>query len=356
MNRRQYLAASLSVPLLSGCLDTQTDDGDGTDTETAISTTTSEDGSSAPDGIYVQPFVENMLTAGTASSGEYEFGVFYTFPHQFWTVTGTDRSEQPLRDVHTLHLMASVWDPETGTVLPETGLSVEITHDDDLVSEEVIYPMFSQRMGFHYGANFTLEGDGTYTVTVSVGGTDLRRTGTFEDRFEDPASAAVDFEFSQDQRDQLTTQDIESGGEPGAVEPMEMGTLPVGRAEAAEELPGTVRGSATADGVTYVVTSLADERFGDGTYVAVSARTRYNALLVPAMGLSGTLTRNGETVYDGPFERTLDPELDYHYGALVDGVSSGDELALSVDTPPQVARHRGYETAFLDTPTVNLTL
>jgi hypothetical protein len=357
MKRRQYLAAGLSVPLLTGCLGNRTDDDEETDAETTTDdTATSEAGSTGADGIYVQPFVENMLNAGTTSSGEYEFGVFYTFPHQFWTVTGTERSEQPLRDNHTLHLMASVWDPETGTVLPDTGLSVEITLDGDLVSEEVIYPMFSQRMGFHYGANFTLPDDGTYTVNVSVGGNDIRRTGSFEGRFEDPADAAVDFEFGQAQRDRLTTQEIDSGGDPGAVEPMDMGMLPIGRAPAQEELPGTVRGSTTVDGITYVVTSITEERFGDGTYLAVSARTRYNALLVPRMGLSGTITRDGEQMYDGPFERTLDPQLTYHYGALVDGVETGDELALSVDTPPQVARHQGYETAFLETPAVNLTL
>ncbi|WP_135534450.1 iron transporter [Halostella pelagica] len=356
MKRRQYLAAGLSVPLLAGCLDGQTDNGDTTNAEPTDSTTSTEPGSPDSDGIYVQPFVENMLTAGTTASGEYEFGVFYTFPHQFWTVTGTERSEQPRSDDHSLHLMASVWDSETETVLPNTGLSVEITRDGDLVSEEVIYPMFSQRMGFHYGANFKLGDNGTYSVTVSIGGTDLRRTGSFEGRFEDPASATVDFDFTKEQRDKLTTQDIDAGGDPGAVEPMDMGMLPIGRAKDPADLPGTVLGSTTADGITYVVTSIGDERFGDETYVAVSARTRYNALLVPAMGLSGTITRDGETVYDGAFERTLDPELDYHYGALVDGVATGDELSLSVDVPPQVARHQGYETAFLDTPTVDMTL
>ncbi|WP_135822613.1 iron transporter [Halostella litorea] len=357
MNRRRFLAAGASTTLLAGCLDgADGSDDDTTDATDGSTATTTADGSGDADGIYVQPFVENMIMAGTASAGDYRFGVFYTFPHQFWTVTGTERSAQPRRDDHTAHLMATVWDPETGTVLPDTGLSVEITRDGELVSEEVIYPMFSQRMGFHYGANFTLEGNGTYDVGVSVGGLSTRRTGSFEGRFADPATATVSFELDDATREQLTTQEIDAAGEAGAVEPMEMDGVPLGRAASPESLPGTVRGEATADGVRYVVTTLSDDRFGDGTYVAASARTRYNGLLVPEMSLTGTIRRDGEATYDGAFERTLDPELDYHYGALVDGVESGDTLELAVEVPPQVARHQGYETAFLGTPTVELEL
>lgn len=62
--------------------------------------------------------------------------------------------------------------------------------------------------------------------------------------------------------------------------------------------------------------------------------------------MTGTLTRDGQTVYDGPLTRTLDPDLNYHYGAVVDGVESGDELSMAVETQPQTARHECYETAF----------
>ena len=90
--------------------------------------------------------------------------------------------------------------------------------------------------------------------------------------------------------------------------------------------------------------------------IAVSARTPYNGLVLPAMALLGTLTRDDETTFEGALERTLDPALGYHYGAVIGSVESGDGLTLSVGTPPQVARHKGYETAFLDMPDAELTL
>jgi hypothetical protein len=74
------------------------------------------------------------------------------------------------------------------------------------------------------------------------------------------------------------------------------------------------------------------------------------------MALDVTLTRGGETVFEGPLRRTLDPDLGYHYGAVVDGVESGDELTVSTVTVPQVARHEGYETAFREMDDVTVTL
>jgi arylsulfatase A-like enzyme len=56
--------------------------------------------------------------------------------------------------------------------------------------------------------------------------------------------------------------------------------------------------------------------------------------------------------------RTLDPGLGYHYGAALGdtAVESGDDLTLEVPTPPQVARHEGYETAFVDMAPVEVSL
>jgi hypothetical protein len=302
-----------------------------------------------PDGVYRPTHVEGMETVDTATSGEYAVGLLYSYPHRFWNVNGDDVSLTEIDRDDAVHLMASVWDRETGTVLPETGLSAEIYRDGSLVSQEAIYPMLSQPMGFHYGANFALDGDGTYDVRLSVGAIPTRRTGAFEGRFADPATVDIPFEYSESAKAEIDFRELEDAGTPGAVDPMSMGSLPTAIAPAESDLPGTVLGSGTSNDARLVVTALDDPPSGvdgSGTYLAVSARSRYNRMVIPAMGLSATLDRDGETVAEAALERTLDPELGYHYGTVVEAVEEGDDLTLSVTVQPQTARHEGYETAF----------
>lgn len=52
---------------------------------------------------------------------------------------------------------------------------------------------------------------------------------------------------------------------------------------------------------------------------------------------------------EGELTQTLDSELGHHYGVPA-ALSPGAELEIRIETPPQVARHRGYDTAFLDMP------
>jgi len=84
-------------------------------------------------------------------------------------------------------------------------------------------------------------------------------------------------------------------------------------------------------------------------------RTRYNSYPLPFTSLSATATRDGETRFAGTLQPTFDPDLGYHYGAAVPPVEAGDDLTLSVDVPPQIARHEGYETAFFEFDDVSLT-
>ena len=311
-----------------------------------------------PDGVYVQRFRERMAMQGTASAGPYTAGLMYAAPHVFWTVTGTDpRRIERSGDVH---LMAVVWDTETRTVLPEAGVSVEITRDGGLVSEEVIYPMLSQVMGFHYGANFGLDGDGEYVARVSVGGLSYRRSGAFAGRFDGPATVEVPFSFTEAERRKVTVRRLDAYGERGAVRPMETG-MPQALAPEKSALPGRVLGTATSDDarlLTAVLDTPPEGVDGAGPYLGVSARTPYNRLVVPAMALEATLSREGETVFEGDLTRTLDPGLGYHYGAALGDtvVESGDELILTPTLPPQVARHEGYERAFLDMEPVTLAV
>ena len=358
MHRRRFLRLGVAAAALAaGC---STPDDSATTTAPATRTATATPAGTDDGGVYVQSFVEGMATPGRTTAGEYAVALHATVPHQFWTITGDERSVVPREDADTLHLMAAVWDPETGVVLPETGLSVEITRDGTLVSEEVIYPMLSQRMGVHYGGNFGLDGDGTYTTAVSVGGTSIRRTGAFRGRFGDPATAEIDFTLDDALRREIDTRAVDQAGDPGAVAPMAT-EFPIGRAPTESDLPGEVRGTATSGDAELVVTLLDEPPAGvdaAGPYLAVSARTPYNRLVLPAMSLSARLSRDGDTRHVGTLTRTLDPDLHYHYGTALagTGVASGDTLRLTVETPPQVARHEGYETAFLTMPPATLTL
>ena len=75
-----------------------------------------------------------MRMSGTATQGDYAFGLLYSYPHRFWNVNGESVSLTEIDVEDDVHLMASVWEPETITVPPEAGLSVEIYRDRSLVS------------------------------------------------------------------------------------------------------------------------------------------------------------------------------------------------------------------------------
>lgn len=160
-----------------------------------------------------------------------------------------------------MHLMATVWEPRTETVLPDTGLSVEITQDGETVSNEVIYPMLSQPMGFHYGANFGVPGDGTYTVTLSVGAMQTRRTGDFVGKFTEPTSAEIQFEYSEQAKNEIMFERLnDRAGAEGAVEPMEMQMMPDSLAPAKDQFPGRVIGEAMSNDGQFVATVLDSHR------------------------------------------------------------------------------------------------
>jgi hypothetical protein len=74
-------------------------------------------------------------------------------------------------------------------------------------------------------------------------------------------------------------------------------------------------------------------------------------MVLPAMGLTATVA--GE---EHRLVRTVDPELGYHYGVAVADVDREPELTLTTTTPPQVARHEGYETAFVEMPDATLAV
>jgi hypothetical protein len=313
-----------------------------------------------PDGVYYPTHVEGMQMSGMASDGTYKCALTYTYPHRFWTVTGTDRTKVTVADDDSLHLMPVVWHAASGIVTPDVNPNIAVARDGERVTEVSPWPMLSQPMGFHFGDNVRLPEEGSYEVTVSVGEPGSRRSGSLADA--GPASFEFSLDYQRSTLEELSFNDIpeQKEGTLGAVPAMEMKMLPSTAVPDPDELPGTVRGTGSSGDAEFAVTTLERSTAYGGNeskpYLAVSPRTRYNGYTLPLMSLSATLERDGETVYDDVLRSTVSPELDIHYGAAVPSVETGDELTITVDAPPQVSRHEGYETAFLEMDSVELTL
>jgi hypothetical protein len=219
--------------------------------------------------------------------------------------------------------------------------------------------MISQTMGFHFGDNVPLTENGTYTVDVDLNPTNVERTGAFEGRFEDAATATFEFEYNDDVRRQLVDGieylDEERWGQQGALEPMMqdhsggsdgddggMSSMPVSALPRADTYPGQDLGTAESGGAAFVLRYIEESRFvEEGGYLIVSPRTPHNRIPLPDMALSISGASEAELT------QTLDDEIGLHYGAAVD-LTADDELQLAVETPPQLARHAGYETAFIE--------
>jgi hypothetical protein len=220
--------------------------------------------------------------------------------------------------------------------------------------------MISQNMSVHAGDNVALGGNGTYDVALAVGAIQARTTGDFAGKFE-RAETSFTFEYASGDVEDITFERLtDQQGERGAVEPMDMEMVPVASTPAPEELPGELLGTPKSGDAVLATTALdtpPEGVDGDGTYLAVSARTPYNGYPLPATGIEGTHERAGETLLDSAtLQPTFDPDLGYHYGTTTDGVESGDEMTLSVVTPTQLARHEGYETAFFEFEDATLTV
>lgn len=315
-----------------------------------------------PQGVYRPIAAPRPRTVGVADAGPFRLALAYGPPVRFWEVVGEQTYRRGVEPADDVHLVALAWDPESGVVLPEVGLTVEVTRDGELVAQEAVYAMVSQGMGFHYGDNFALDGDGAYAATVAVGGVQGRRTGAFAGRFGEPASHTFAFEYARTDRDALDVVRADDPGTRGTVPTNPPGSMPA--AAVPSDPPGTRLGRASTADVTFDVRVLAaraaSERVDadapvDAAYLAVLAHTPYNALVLPGMGLRATVEHEDGATTERLLDRTLDPELGYHYGAGVAGLAAATAVRIETLTPPQVARHEGYETAFLDLETVRVT-
>jgi hypothetical protein len=223
-------------------------------------------------------------------------------------------------------------------------------------------------------------------------------TGEFEERFDEGATGTFSFAFDEAFREEVVDGieylDEAEWGQPGALAPMSMmsgmgdmddeemddegmdmgsrefgtDTREAGMTELppADDLPGELLGTpSSGDAVLATTLHNADSRFvEEGQYLSVSPRTPYNRGMLPMMTIDITVDREGEDepVIDTQLTDSLDHEFGYHYtlrtAALENGeeIQDGDTITLSFPSPPQVSRHQGYETAFLDMEPVELTV
>jgi hypothetical protein len=358
MERRTFLASAtglVGAGALAGCLDTL-----GLQTQSAWRSPPLVD--NRPNAVYYPAITEGMAMYGMGKTDECAIALMYSYPHRFWVVTGDNKNKVVVGDDDSLHLMASVWDPKTATVLP-TSVSLEVTQNGETVDRRSPWPMHSPTMGFHYGDNVSLDGEGKYIARVSANPMQTRRIGALNGTLTETQTVDIPFEFDTSKVYDLPIHRFgEKAGTIGAPELMEMKMdVPQGVVPPKDEFPGRVVGEASpGKGRAEFVVSVFENapRFDTNgrPYIAVSARTPFNRIILPMMSLSARLARNGKTIFDGPLRSAVGPTVSYHYGTTVDSLESGDELTISTQTPPQTARHDGYETVFIDIPNDRVTL
>ena len=418
MDRRQFLAATTAglAAATAGCVDAfESLEGATYGREPPLV-------DPRPNAIYWPTHTESMVHGEVAETSDgLSVHLMYTFPHRFWQVDPSDEGygtrifEVGPRDA--VHIMVGVWDSETEVVVPASSVNVAVTGGDGVDERETIYPMLSQRMGFHYGDNYHLDGDDTYSIQVTVGGVDVNRFGDFEGRFGSAETIEMQLEYSETERNDLEFELYEDRqGQRGAVDPMGMGgrggmeemdgdemdgddmhhQMPLGFAGELADAGGEPMGEAVHDDIRYRAALFDDDRFGDEPYLAVTAATRYNDLIIPELGLSAHVGSADETVeidvvpdevdefepaddeeeladaqsptepreiqvvdpeaaaLSQQLEAGLDPEIGFHYGISAPGIDGSEDVTVDISTPTQVARHEGYETVFFDTQQITL--
>ncbi|MFC7138413.1 iron transporter [Halosimplex aquaticum] len=80
------------------------------------------------------------------------------------------------------------------TILP-VDISVEISNSDGLISLTNVWPMISPNMGFHYGDNIALSGEGQYDVTLQISPLQANLTDLFVGRLAEGQLAKMQFTF-----------------------------------------------------------------------------------------------------------------------------------------------------------------
>ena len=381
-SRRQVLAAgTVAAAAIAGCTGSDEPAGDDESGETADTEPPEQAQPNVelvenpPDVVYKPTHEEGMVMEPRIQAGDYTLLPHFTYEHTFWLMRGDG---DPIEEAPTepgVHLMFAVLDAETGEQLPLDIVSdMTVRQDGELVDRRDPWPMIAQSMGMHFGDNIPLE-YGSYEVEVQLDPINARKTGAFEERFEEGQTATYTLEYDDETRreliDGIEWRDEAEWGEPGALDLLDhdghgnhdqddghgdhddSGAGDHGHPRMdlppAEEYPGTDLGVHSSGDADFVVRHLEDSRLAeDGDdYLLVSPRTPYNRIPLADMSLSVAGDIDGELV------QTLDDELGHHYGLAVD-LDGVESFEIVVETPPQVARHQGYETAFIEMPAMTV--
>ncbi|NUC72120.1 twin-arginine translocation signal domain-containing protein [Haloterrigena sp. SYSU A558-1] len=391
IDRRTFVGwtgAATGALALAGCLGEDGDENGGERNETDEEPNETVDVAppfpeieDKPDAVYVPTHRESMRALEPIAAGDYRLAPMLSYPHPFWTVTGDgeDDVQHVVPDqMRGVHMMFTLWDAETGVVLPvDSGAVVRLSRDGERVgSPQSMWPMLSQEMGFHFGDNVPLEDDGTYAAEVELPPLSARTTGELAGRFDERETATFEFDYDQEFRESVTDIeyfDEQRWGDRGALEPPGQGEMPYSQLPEVDAFPGTLlvdsdgeRPDTTADlprsgDAAFLATVLeSDHRLADGdeSYLLVSPRTPYNRVPLPNTAPTVTVDRDGGAVTDEPVPlgQTIDGEYGLHYGTSLEDVAlrAGDTVTLTIRSPPQVARHQGYDTAFLEMPPIEL--
>jgi len=197
--------------------------------------------------VYHPAHRKGMTLVDTAEHGDRTVALSYTYAERFWTVTGGDIQWVGSGEgYNAVHMMVSVWETETETVLPvDSGLRLRVERDGDRVTERAPWPMLSQKMGFHFGDNVSFPGQGTFTVAVDVGTTTIGRRGAFAGQFENAGTVTFEFDFRRGIRNKIGVEKFfDRRGSRDATAPMNMETLPLSFAPPTRDLPGRLLGEA----------------------------------------------------------------------------------------------------------------
>ena len=288
-----------------------------------------------PDAVYIPAIIEGMRPLGMVDVGPLTVMLSYSYPHRFYRITGTQREVVPVGADDSIHLMLSVNATATGVpVVVPSGVTVAIERGDRLVTEEVVYPMISQQMGVHYGGNIALTGAGTYTIGFTLGGTQIDTDGLLGTT---AVADRVAFAFDPAALGEISIEYPTDAGERGA--------MPAGPMGQRQQLPEPLAAPAGWARVgTAAMGDLRLEGFTDAAgRLRVVAMTRYNRYPMPMLSLQAG---------DVALPPVIDRQLGYHYRSTT-AVDAAAAVPLRATLPPQVARHDGYETAFMQLPAVS---